>query len=126
MVFSVDYKKVNNNNICFSRSGTQNENITPIEWAKEFVDLGIGELLITSIDKDGQMSGCDLEFLEEVSHIIDIPIIASGGVSCYNDFLACIKAGCDAVAAASIFHFTELTPNGAKQFLKERNIPVRL
>tara|TARA_A100000164_G_scaffold350272_1_gene353965 strand:+ start:346 stop:618 length:273 start_codon:yes stop_codon:yes gene_type:complete len=89
------------------------------------MDLGIGELLLTSIFHDGKMGGFDLDTIKEIAQIVDVPLIASGGASSYKDFLKCFELGCDAVAAASIFHFTELTPNGAKMFLKTNNIPVR-
>ena len=125
IVGSVDYKNLDGKNICFSHSGQNNENKMLRDWVKEFVDLGIGELLLTSIFHDGRMEGFDLDTIQEIAHIVDIPLIASGGASSYDDFLKCFQGGCDAVAAASIFHFTELTPYGAKQYLKENNIPVR-
>ena len=125
IVGSVDYKNLDGKNICFSHSGQKNENKMLRDWVKEFVDLGIGELLLTSIFHDGRMEGFDLDTIQEIAHIVDIPLIASGGASSYDDFLKSFQVGCDAVAAASIFHFTELTPYGAKQFLKENNVPVR-
>ena len=125
IVGSVDYKVLDGKNICFSHSGQKNENLVLKDWITELIDLGIGELLLTSIFHDGKMDGFDFHTIKEISQIVDIPLIASGGASSYDDFLKCFQLGCDAVAAASIFHFTELTPHGAKIFLKENNVPVR-
>ncbi len=126
IVASIDYRKVNGKNVCFSHSGQKNESITLQNWIKELEDYGVGEILVTSIENDGNMNGYDFDTLAEISKITKIPLIASGGASSYEDFYQCFKIGCDAVAAASIFHFTELTPSGAKKHLNEKNIPVRI
>ena len=125
IVGSIDYKILDGKNICFSHSGQKNENLILKDWVIELMDLGIGELLLTSIFHDGKMGGFDLDTIKEIAQIVDVPLIVSGGASSYEDFLKCFVLGCDAVAAASIVHFTELTPNGAKIFLKTNNIPVR-
>ena len=90
-------------------------------------DRGAGEVLITSIDKDGTMEGYDIELISAVSSKISIPVIASGGAGEYQDMEKAIKeGGASAVAAASMFHFTEKTPDQAKLYLKNRGIPVRI
>jgi cyclase len=90
-------------------------------------DCGAGEILLTSIDRDGTMQGYDLALTESVVRRVSIPVIASGGAGSYADMVdAVAKAGASAVAAASIFHFTEQTPLGAKQALAAAGIPVRL
>jgi cyclase len=89
-------------------------------------DRGAGEILLTSIDRDGTMKGYDLALVESVCSAVNIPVIASGGAGSYSDMVAAVQnAGASAVAAASIFHFTERTPLGAKQALHAAGIPVR-
>ena len=111
---------------CFSHSGKINTGIDPVEWAKELADRGAGEILLTSIDRDGTMLGYDLDLVESVAKAVDIPVIASGGAGNYQHMIDVIKnAGASAVAAASIFHFTEQTPACAKDAMQEAGIPVR-
>lgn len=127
IVASVDVKKLEDGTYaCLSHSGTVMTNKKPVEWAKELADLGAGEILLTSVDRDGTMLGYDLGLIEKVSSNVDIPVIASGGAGSYQHMIEAVKqAGASAVAAASIFHFTELTPAGAKAALQEAGIPVR-
>lgn len=99
----------------------------PVAWARELEALGAGELLVTSIERDGSMSGYDVDLLRDISSAVSIPVIASGGCGSYQhmaDVLSGSRAS--AVAAASIFHFTEQTPLEAKQYLAERGFRVRL
>ncbi len=111
---------------CFSHSGTRNTNREPLAWAKEMEDRGAGEILLTSVEHDGTMNGYDLELIERVASRVNIPVIASGGAGNYQDMIdAVTKAGAAAVAAASIFHFTEMTPLGAKDAMHEAGIPIR-
>jgi cyclase len=98
-----------------------------VHWVRELEDRGAGEILITSIDKDGTMQGYDLKLIEAVVKAVNIPVIASGGAGNYQHMVQAVKeAGASAVAAASIFHFTEQTPAGAKQALAAAGVPVRL
>lgn len=98
-----------------------------IEWAKKMAQLGAGEILLTSMDKDGTKSGFDLELTRAVSDAINIPVIASGGVGNLQHLADGVQEGhADAVLAASIFHYGEYTVQQAKKFMSERNIPVRL
>lgn len=98
----------------------------PDWWAQVLSKSGAGEILLQSIDRDGTMQGYDLDLIREVSAAVDIPVIASGGCSGYEDMLAAIKAGADACAAGALFAFSDATPRGAAQFLNRNNIEVRL
>jgi len=111
---------------CFSQSATVDAAKEPIAWARELADRGAGEILLTSIDRDGTMTGYDLELVAAVAGSVAVPVIASGGAGNYRDMIdAVIQAGASAVACASIFHFTEQTPAGAKAAMQEAGIPVR-
>ena len=127
VVASIDVRRFDDGSYrCFSHSGTQNTDKDPVEWAKELVSRGVGEILLTSIDRDGTMQGYDLELTESVSNAVNVPVIASGGAGNYQHMIdVVLKAGASAVAAASIFHFTEKTPAGAKQAMKMAGIPIR-
>ena len=127
IIASVDAKLIENEYRCFSHSGTKCTNKNLEHYIKELEDRGAGEVLITSIDKDGTMEGYDIELINSVCSKISIPVIASGGAGDYQDMEKAIKeGGASAVAAASMFHFTEKTPDQAKLYLKDRGIPVRL
>lgn len=127
VVVSIDAKRLGDGRYsCFSHSGTTDVGRSPAEWAREVASRGAGEILLTSIDRDGTMLGYDMELVEQVSSAVDIPIIASGGAGNYQHMIDVVKnAGASAVAAASIFHFTEQTPVGAKNAMQAVGIPVR-
>ncbi len=111
----------------YSHGGRQNTGLDAVTWAKEMAQRGAGEILLTSMDKDGTKSGFDLELTRTVSDAISIPVIASGGVGNLDDLANGITlGGADAVLAASIFHYGEYTVIQAKQRMAERGIPVRL
>jgi len=111
----------------FTHGGRKPTGIDAIEWAKKMVDLGAGELLLTSMDKDGTKSGFDLELTRAVSDAVAVPVIASGGVGELQDLTDGVKIGrADAVLAASIFHFGEHTVQEAKQQMASQGIEVRL
>ena len=96
------------------------------EWAHELEDRGAGEILITSIERDGTLQGYDLALIEAVVTVVKIPVIASGGAGTYQHMVDAItRVGASAVAAASMFHFTEQTPAGAKAALAAAGVPVR-
>lgn len=128
VVLSVDVKRVDGVFRVFSKGGRENTGLDAIEWIKRGLDSGAGELVINSIDTDGVKKGFDLEMLSEVSKISSVPIIASGGAGCKNDFVELFTKlpKVDAGLAASIFHFGEVQINDLKQSLKEVGIPVRL
>ncbi len=126
VVASIDAYYEKNNYTCFSHSGKKNEMQTPLEIAKKVEDFGAGEILLTSINNDGKMEGYDYKLTELISNNVSIPVIASGGAGNSSHMLTAIKeCGASAVAAASIFHFTEVTPNDIKEHLRKNKIPVR-
>jgi len=111
---------------CFSHAGMQDTGQEIIAWARELQDRGAGEILITSIERDGTMQGYDLALIETLVGAVNIPVIASGGAGNYQHMVEAVKqAGASAVAAASMFHFTEQTPAGAKAALDAAGVPVR-
>lgn len=127
VVVSVDVRTMDDGSYrCFSHAGETETSHDPVSWAKQMEDRGAGEILLTSVERDGTMTGYDLRLVEQVVTAVNIPVIASGGAGSYEDMVQVIKnAGASAVAAASIFHFTEMTPAGAKNALALAGIPVR-
>jgi len=111
----------------YTHGGRKPMGIDAVAWAKKMEEYGAGEILLTSMDQDGQKTGYDLELTRSVSEAVSIPVIASGGVGnlqhLYDGFVA---GKADAALAASIFHFKEYTIRQAKEYLKERGVPVRL
>jgi imidazole glycerol-phosphate synthase subunit HisF len=111
----------------FTHGGRTATGIDAIEWAKKMVDFGAGEILLTSMDRDGTKSGFDLELTRAVSDAVAVPVIASGGVGKLQDLTDGVKLGrADAVLAASIFHFGEHTVQEAKQQMASQGLEVRL
>lgn len=111
----------------YTHGGRRNTGLDAIAWAKQVESLGAGEILLTSMDRDGTRDGFDLELTAAVSKAVHIPVIASGGVGCLEDLVdGVVRGKADAVLAASIFHFGEHTVNEAKQMMARHNIPVRL
>lgn len=126
VVASIDVRALDGGWACFSNAGQTATGRKVVDWAREVEDRGAGEILITSIERDGTMQGYDLPLIEAVVRAVKIPVIASGGAGSYQDMVeAVIEAGASAVAAASIFHFTEQTPAGAKAALAAAGVPVR-
>ena len=128
VVISIDVKQQSNGTYeVFTHAGTQPTGKDPVRWAKEVESLGAGEILLTSIDRDGTMTGYDTELTKNISHAVSIPVIASGGAGSYQDMASVLVEGrASAVAAASIFHFTQQTPLEAKHFLNSKGLNVRL
>lgn len=110
----------------FARSGQAAANRDAVEWAKQATSLGAGEILLTSIDRDGTKAGFDCELTAAVSDAVNIPVIASGGAGTFDHFAEVFTIGhADAALAASIFHFNERSVPELKQFLAMQDIPVR-
>ena len=128
VVLSADVKRVNGEFRVFAKGGREDTGMEAISWIKRCVDNGAGEVVLNSIDTDGVKGGFDLEMLEAVSNAVDVPVIASGGAGCAEDFVTLFKRlpKVDAGLAASIFHFGQVKIPELKQLLKENNIPVRL
>lgn len=111
----------------FTHGGRNNTGLDAIEWARKVEALGAGEILLTSMDRDGTKSGFDLELTRAVSDAVHIPVIASGGVGSLEDLADGVAQGhADAVLAASIFHFGQHTVREAKELMRQRGIEVRL
>lgn len=127
IVVSIDaFKHPDGRYECYSNSGKMPTGKDVMEWAIEMEKRGAGELLITSIQNDGALSGYDINLIKSISSAVNIPVIASGGASNYEDlFDALNSGGASAVAAASIFHFTEQTPLEAKHYLGKKGIAIR-
>lgn len=126
VVASVDVKHNPEGYFCYSHSGTKNTNRKVIDWVKELEARGAGEILLTSIDRDGTMEGYDLDLISLVTSNVKVPVIASGGAGNYQDMVDAILLGkASAVAAASIFQFTDQTPAEAKKYLHKAGVSVR-
>ena len=111
----------------FSHGGRQNTGLDAVAWATEMARRGAGEILLTSMDRDGTKSGFDLELTRAVADAVPVPVIASGGVGTLDHLADGVSlGGADAVLAASIFHYGEFTVGQAKARMSERGIPVRL
>jgi cyclase len=111
----------------FTHGGRKATGIDAVEWARKMTAYGAGEILLTSMDRDGTRAGFDLEVTRAISDAVAVPVIASGGVGTLDHLVAGVKeGGADAVLAASIFHFGEFTVPQAKRYLAERGVEVRL
>jgi cyclase len=131
IVLSIDAKKVSTPEQSdrweiFTHGGRTPTGIDAVEWAIRMTEYGAGELLLTSMDRDGTKIGFDLELTRTISEAVSIPVIASGGVGNLDHLCAGVTQGkADAVLAASIFHFGEYTVQQAKQAMQDQNIPIR-
>ena len=128
VVLSADIKRVDGVFRVFAKGGRENTGMEAISWIKRCVDNGAGEVVVNSIDTDGVKKGFDLEMLESVCNAVNVPVIASGGAGCINDFITLFKTlpKVDAGLAASIFHFGEVKISDLKQKMAEENIPTRV
>ena len=127
IVVAIDAKKNNNKWEIFTHGGRNKTGIDAIEFAKKMEDCGAGELLVTSMDRDGTQIGYDIELMSNISSKINIPIIASGGVGNLDHLVDGIKIGnASAVLAASIFHYGTYSIMQAKEYLDLKGIPVRI
>ncbi len=126
IVVAVDVKKIGSDWIVFSHGGTINTNINAMRWLEKLQNLGAGEILLTSMDKDGTKSGFDIELLKNATNILNIPIIASGGIGTKEHFFEGVhQGGASALLAASVFHFNKYSINEVKEFLINKGIKVR-
>ena len=126
VIVAIDAKRGEGGYAVYARSGTTAASRDAVEWAREAEDRGAGEILLTSIDRDGTKIGFDCEMTAAVSRAVNIPVIASGGAGSFDHFVDVFSAGhADAALAASIFHYTEHSVSGLKRHLHDRGIPVR-
>ena len=128
VVLSADVKRVDGEFRIFAKGGREDTGMEAISWIKRCVGMGAGEIVVNSIDTDGVKQGFDLEMLEAVCDAVNVPVIASGGAGCIDDFTKLFKAlpKVDAGLAASIFHFGEVEIKDLKQELRNNDIIVRL
>ena len=128
VVVAIDAKKREDGGWNIYRSGGRiDTGIDAVQWAKDGERLGAGEILLTSMDEDGQKKGYDIALTKAISDSVSIPVIASGGAGCMEDFLHAFKeGGADAALAASLFHFNEISIKELKEYLRENGISVRL
>jgi len=127
LVGTIDARKTSNGWTVRTTSGTRSTALDVLEWARVLVGRGAGELLVTSIDMDGMKSGYDLALLRLLAEQISVPLIASGGAGSKEHIADALNTGkADAVLAASIFHFNEISITDLKQYLHSQGIPVRL
>ena len=127
IVVAIDAKKKGESWEVYTHGGRNKTGIDAIEFSKKMEDKGAGELLVTSMDRDGTQIGYDVDLMKNISSKVNIPIIASGGVGNLDHLVDGIKVGnANAVLAASIFHYGKYTIKEAKEYLKSKNIQVRL
>jgi imidazole glycerol-phosphate synthase subunit HisF len=126
IVVAIDAKRTGDHWEVFTHGGRNPTGLNAVDWAREVARLGAGEILLTSMDRDGTGQGFDLGLTRAVSQAVNIPVIASGGVGSLNDLVAGVTEGAaDAVLAASIFHFGQHTIGEAKQFMADHGVCVR-
>jgi cyclase len=130
IVVAIDAKRLDTRPLkweVYVQSGQKPTGLDAIEWAKRAVELGAGELLLTSMDADGHQTGYDNELNRAVSEAVSVPVIASGGAGSPEDlYKALVEGKADAVLAASIFHYGTYSINDIKQYLSQRGIPIRM
>jgi len=126
IVVAIDAKKNGEIWEIFTHGGRNSTGINAIEFAHKMEECGAGELLVTSMDRDGTRSGYDVELMKKISSNVNIPVIASGGVGTLDHLAEGIIAGASAVLAASIFHYGTYSVEEAKQYLASKDIPVRI
>ena len=127
VVLSVDAKRVNGSFHVFQNGGRIDTGMDALEWIRQGVENGAGEVVLNSIDTDGVKQGFDIEMLKAVNKIVKVPVIASGGAGTLEHFYDALTEGkADAALAASLFHYKELEIREVKEYLAGRNVPVRL
>lgn len=127
IVVAIDPRRLDGKWVVHINGGRIPTDKEAVAWAKEVEDRGAGEILLTSMDKDGTKSGYDIEMTQAVAEAVSIPVIASGGAGCKRHFQEALEEGrADAALAASLFHFNELRIGDLKRYLREQGLPIRL
>lgn len=128
IVLSVEAKRIRENKWeVYTEGGREKTNVDVIEWVKKAIELGVGEIMLTSIDQDGTRKGYDIELIKKITEFATVPVIVHGGASSPKDIeLAIVKGHADAVSASSIYHYDEYKISDVKGKLNSENIPIRL
>lgn len=127
VVVSIDARETPDGHRVYTHAGTKATGLDPVSMSIAAEERGAGEILITSIDRDGTMRGYDVALIKNVAEAVHIPVIASGGAGTYEDMAAVLReTDASAVAAASMFHFTHQTPREAKNYLGAQGFPIRV
>jgi imidazole glycerol-phosphate synthase subunit HisF len=127
IVVAIDVKRVADGSYhVFVKGGREDTGLDALAWAKEVYDRGCGEILLTSMDTDGAKTGFELNITSQISKLVDIPVIASGGAGTMEHIKEAFECGASAALAASIFHFKEIDIMDLKRYLRANNIPVRI
>lgn len=127
IVVAIDVKRVPDGSYhVFVKGGREDTGLDALAWAKEVYDRGCGEILLTSMDTDGAKTGFELNITSQISKLVDIPVIASGGAGTMEHIKEAFECGASAALAASIFHFKEIDIMDLKRYLRANNIPVRI
>lgn len=126
IVVAIDVKRTGNQWNVYLNGGRVDTGINAFEWAKEVVDRGAGEILLTSMDADGTKAGFDLSITQQISRAVNVPVIASGGAGTMEHIKEAFESGADAALAASIFHYKEIDIMDLKRYLRDNGIAVRL
>ncbi len=125
LVLSLDVKRSGGRYVVTTHGGRTETDLDALDWAREAIERGAGELLVNSIDADGTKKGFDLELIAAIRELSSVPVIASGGAGAAGDFAPAIEAGADAVLAASVFHSGELTIGDVKRALNDAGLVIR-
>lgn len=125
LVLSVDARRANGSYEVTTHGGRESAGLSAINWVKQACDLGVGEILLNSMDADGTREGYDLQMISDIRSICKVPLIASGGAGKLEDFASALDAGADALLAASVFHFGTFRITDVKNYLKQRGYNVR-
>jgi len=125
LVLSLDVKRANDQYLVTTHGGSTLTMLDALDWAREAIERGAGELLVNSIDADGTKQGFDLELIEAMREVSSVPVIASGGAGAVEHFAPAVAAGADAVLAASVFHNAELTVGDVKTALADAGVVTR-
>jgi cyclase len=127
IVVGIDVRREADSWQVYSHAGTRPTGRDPVSWARDVERLGAGEIILTSIDRDGTMTGYDVDVIRLVSQAVSIPVVASGGAGDFGHMVEALReGGASAVASASIYHFTQKTPLEAKTYLKAHGFDVRI
>lgn len=126
IVVAIDVKKTGDQYNVYLNGGRVDTGINALDWAREAVDRGAGEILLTSMDADGTKAGFDLDITGQISRMVNVPVIASGGAGTMEHIKEAFEHGADAALAASIFHYREIDIMDLKRYLSSEGIPVRL